>query len=88
MTPCWWGFLAGRPAEGHIALVGSTESRTGIGSLLLSRFAEHAATAGATELTVVLDSRRAGGWERRRFFEATEFTPVRSSAVHFAKPLP
>ncbi|MEV0759442.1 hypothetical protein [Nocardia sp. NPDC050435] len=82
------GFLAGRPRQGHIALVGSSEPRSGVGSALIDSFARHAAMAGAAELTVVLDSGREGRWERRRFFEVNEFSSVGGSALHFARPIP
>ncbi|MGW0251089.1 hypothetical protein ACWDYH_31120 [Nocardia goodfellowii] len=84
---CFVGFLAGRPSHGHIALVGSLELRAGVGSALIREFAERAAIAGAVELTIVLDSQREGRWERRMFFEANGFGPVRGSALHFARLL-
>lgn len=84
-TPC--GLLAGIPARGHISLLGATTARQRVGSLLISAFAQHAKTAGAQQLTVVLDSELRGRWDRRRFFEAVGFRAEPGSALHFTKDL-
>ncbi|MGN2642385.1 hypothetical protein ACTD5D_40680 [Nocardia takedensis] len=81
------GFLAGIPTTGHISLIGVTATRRGIGSLLVTEFGRRAHSAGARQLTVVLDTEPRHRWERRRFFEEADFHAVDTSTLHFAKPL-
>ncbi|MGW4371524.1 GNAT family N-acetyltransferase [Nocardia takedensis] len=81
------GFLAGRPRSGHIALLGCLAPGSGAGAALLDAFADRAAAAGATWLTVVLDTEIAHRWQRRRFFETNGFHPDHGSTLHFHRPL-
>ncbi|WP_157183874.1 hypothetical protein [Nocardia takedensis] len=81
------GFLAGRPRSGHIALMGCLTPGSGAGAALLDAFAARAAAAGATRLTVVLDTEITHRWQRRRFFETNRFHPHHGSTLHFHRPL-
>ncbi|WP_107657510.1 GNAT family N-acetyltransferase [Nocardia suismassiliense] len=81
------GFLGGLPAIGHISIVGTVRPGSGTGSRLVWAFAEHARSAGASELTVSLDSEPSHRWVRRHFFESNGFTAQPGSALHFTRPL-
>ncbi|MCX4097708.1 GNAT family N-acetyltransferase [Nocardia sp. alder85J] len=81
------GFLAGMPATGHVSIVGTLNPGRGVGSALLTVFSTRAAEAGASRLTVSLDTEPAHRINRRRFFAAHGFTSVQNSAIHLAAPL-
>ncbi|MGN2638840.1 hypothetical protein ACTD5D_22255 [Nocardia takedensis] len=81
------GFLAGRPRTGHIALLGALAPGNRAGRALLETFASQAVAAGATRLSVVLDTEIEHRWQRRRFFETNSFRPERGSALHFLRDL-
>ncbi|MFE9575339.1 GNAT family N-acetyltransferase [Nocardia sp. NPDC006044] len=81
------GFLGGLPARGHISIVGVTGPGNGIGTRLVTAFAEHSRAAGATRLTVTIDSEPSGRWARREFFQRNGFIAQGGSALHSAGPI-
>ncbi|WP_331758773.1 GNAT family N-acetyltransferase (plasmid) [Nocardia sp. NBC_01377] len=81
------GFLARRPQDGHIALIGSLRPGTGIGAALVEAFARHATAAGAPQLSAVIDTEATHRWQRRKFLENRGFRLLDASALHFVRPL-
>lgn len=77
------GFLSGNPITGHLALVGVLRPRRGVGSVLVGGFIDRARAAGASAVTVVLDTDPHGRWCRRQFFESLCFSAGPGSALHF-----
>ncbi|MGN2638515.1 GNAT family N-acetyltransferase [Nocardia takedensis] len=82
------GFLAGYPHVGHIALIGALRTSEGVGAALMDAFVARSVSAGALNLSVVLDTEVAHRWRRRTFFERIGFRSVDGSALHFRRPLP
>ncbi|WP_331760985.1 hypothetical protein OG225_43025 (plasmid) [Nocardia sp. NBC_01377] len=81
------GFLAGRPHDGHIALIGSLRPGVGIGAALVEAFAHHATAAGTPQLSAVIDTEATRRWQRRKFLENNGFRLLEGSALHFVRQL-